>query len=206
VRWRGALPALLAAVHGVPQEFPAMRLSGFDWQVLPAPATTAKPGQVEERLQVELQWTRAGDNPLVVLPAKGKKLAEKTALALDAQAVLPPPSATSAKLYNPFQVTALRSGLPPGVAQSQLRGWQALHNQPVSQLRWIGSLSRTDQSQGLLAFNGLVYSIQKGDHLGQDWGEVTDIARDHVLLREWHAHTNGEWQLVNRRIAAGDPK
>jgi hypothetical protein len=35
---------------------------------------------------------------------------------------------------------------------------------------------------------------------------VTDIARDHVLLREWHAHTNGEWQPVTRRIAAGDPK
>ena len=206
VRWRGSLPALIAAVHGLPQEFPAMRLSGLDWQALPAQATSSKLGLVEDRLQVELQWTRARDNPLAVLPAKNKKPAEKTAVAVDAPPVLPPPAVASAKLYNPFKVTALRSGLPPDVAQKELRGWPVLHHQPVSQLRWVGSLSRHDQRQGLLAFNGLVYSVQKGDHLGQDWGEVTDIARDHVLLREWHAHTNGEWQPVTRRIAAGDPK
>ena len=183
-----------------------MRLSGFDWQALPTQATSSKPGQVEDRLQLELQWSRARDNPLAVLPAKSKTPAEKTAMGVDAPTALPPPAAASAKLYNPFQVTALRSGLPPEVAQRQPRGWTVLQTHPVSQLRWVGSLSRRDQRQGLLAFNGLVYSVQKGDHLGQDWGEVTDIARDHVLLREWHAHTNGEWQPVIRRIAAGDPK
>jgi Tfp pilus assembly protein PilP len=167
---------------------------------------TNKPGQGLERLQLELQWSRARDNPLPPPPTPGKTPADKATAKVTAQAASPPPEPAYGKLYNPFVVNALRSGLPPEVAQRQLRGWPVLHNQPLSQLRWVGSLSRRDQRQGLLAFNGLVYSVHIGDHLGQDWGEVTDIARDHLLLREWHAHTQGEWQAQTRRIAAGDTK
>lgn len=183
-----------------------MRLSGLDWQALPAPTTSSKPGQVETRLQLELQWTRAQDKPLAVLSVPSKPIAEKTAAAVNALSVLPPPIEAVAKLYNPFQVTALRSGLPPEVALRQPRGWPVLQTQPVSQMRWVGTLSRHDQRQGLLSFNGLVYSVQTGDHIGQDWGEVTDIARDHLLLREWHVQKDGEWLAVIKRIAAGAAK
>ena len=206
VRWKGTLPALLAAVHGVPQEFPAMRLSGLDWQVLPASATSNKTGPIEVRLQLELQWTRAQDKPLAFLSAQSQAVAEKNVAKAEALPVSPPPAAASAKLYNPFQVTALRSGLPPEVAQRQPRGWTVLQTQPVSHMRWVGTLSRHDRRQGLLSFNGLVYSVQTGDHIGQDWGEVTDIARDHLVLREWHAQKDGEWLAVTQRIAAGAAK
>lgn len=55
VKWLGSLPALLAAVHGAPQQMPAMRTSGFDWQYVPTPDMTARPAGVADRLQLELQ-------------------------------------------------------------------------------------------------------------------------------------------------------
>jgi len=206
VKWRGTLPALLAALYGAPQEFPSMRLSAWDWQAAPTPVSTNKPGQVTDSLQLELQWTRARDTPLPPLPATGNNLKEKSTVSVDAQALVAQPEPAFAKLYNPFVVNALRSGLPTEVAHRQSRGWPVLQTQPLSQLRWVGSLSRPDQRQGLLAFNGLVYSVHTGDHIGQDWGEVTGIARDHLWLREWHAQTQGEWQALTRRIPAGDTK
>ncbi len=205
-KWSGTLPALLAALHGAPQEFPSMRLSAWDWQAAPTPFSTNKPGQVTDSLQLELQWTRARDTPLPPLPAPGKNPKEKSAVSVDAKALVVLPEPAFAKLYNPFVVNALRSGLPTEVAHRQSRGWPVLQTQPLTQMRWVGSLSRPGQGQGLLAFNGLVYSVQLGDHIGQDWGEVTGIARDHMLLREWHAHTNGEWQALTRRIPVGDMK
>ena len=134
--------------------------------LMPKFAGTNKPGLGSDRLQLELQWSRARDNPLPPPPTHGKTPADKATATVTAQAASPPPEPAYGKLYNPFVVNALRSGLPPEVAQRQLRGWPVLHNQPLSQLRWVGSLSRPDQRQGLLAFNGLVYSVHKGDHLG----------------------------------------
>ena len=206
VKWSGSLPALLAALHNAPQEFPSMRISAWDWQAASALAGTNKPGLGSDRLQLELQWSRERDNPLPLVSASGKNPTEKSPVSVDVQASVPLPEPAFTKLYNPFVVNALRSGLPPEIAHRQAQGWLVLQTQPLSQLRWVGSLSRQEKRQGLLAFNGLVYSVQKGDHLGQDWGEVTDIARDHLLLREWHPQTNGEWQAQTRRIAAGDTK
>jgi Tfp pilus assembly protein PilP len=36
--------------------------------------------------------------------------------------------------------------------------------------------------------------------MGQDFGEVVQIAPDHVLLREWHANALGQWQLQSTRF------
>lgn len=102
------------------------------------------------------------------MPGKSKSAAENTVVQTDPAAALPNTAAAPAKLYNPFQVSALRSGLPVDILQRPARGWPVLQNRPLSQLRWVGMLSTQDRREGLLSLNGLAYSVHIGDHIGQD--------------------------------------
>jgi Tfp pilus assembly protein PilP len=36
--------------------------------------------------------------------------------------------------------------------------------------------------------------------MGQDFGEVVQIASDHLLLREWHVNAVGQWQMQTIRF------
>ena len=201
VRWRGSLPALLAACHGVPHAFPRLKVVAMAWQPVPD----------SDRLQLELSWTAAKDT-LVGDTAKLKKPtvpnkpdAEGPSVA--SVAFHPPPAPSAHALYNPFQVSALRSGVPASVLSQPATGWPQLQHQDMAQLRWVGTLDKPGEQQALFAFHGLVYPVHVGDSLGQDWGRVTQIARDHVVLREWLTVENGQWRAVLRRwpAAGGSP-
>jgi len=206
VKYSGSLPALLAAVYGVPPQFAELRLTGFDWQRRHDGEHLLAKTATQTHLQLELSWSRTQQVALPVLSAKSTPDKDKSVPSGGTQtpAIAAPPPMTNARaLYNPFAVTALRSGLPKHINEQVPKGWPLLHSTDLSQLRWVGTLYRTGERQSLLAFNGLVYPVHVGDRLGRDWGEVVDIAADHVVLREWHADAQGEWGAVNKRLPAG---
>ena len=215
VQYSGSLPALLAAVFGLPLAFPELRLTGFEWQHRAQDKHMTANPQTDSQLQLQLSWGRAQQVPLAAQVGKQAPAEHKTAPGLNphlpgVQATQPAtqpasqPVAHARALYNPFAVSALRSGLPKHIIEQVPKGWPQLHSPDLSQLQWVGTLYRTGERQTLLAFNGLVYTVHVGDRLGRDWGEVAEIAADHLVLREWHADAQGEWRPVNKRLPGGD--
>ena len=70
-------------------------------------------------------------------------------------------------------------------------------------MRWPGMLANDQQRQALVHCEGRVHAVLVGDHLGQDWGVVMEIGRDHLRLREWVADAQGKWVSLERRFPAG---
>ncbi len=196
--WRGTLPQLLAAWHGLPQALPRMRVTGFDLQVEIEDATASL-------LVLSMQWVSLKDTPpnaslalkTNMQPGQSKIEAKPT----DSQDTLHMPQMFKpAYLHNPFSVQSLKSGLPlAGLSNSALR-LSPLQTRPLSQMRFAGSLSAGDKRQALIGLDGLIYNVSPGDRLGQDWGEVIRILSDHVWLREWFADASGTWLSRERRF------
>jgi Tfp pilus assembly protein PilP len=67
-------------------------------------------------------------------------------------------------------------------------------------MAWLGMMSKTGQPQALVMQAGLIHRVQVGQAMGQDWGEVVQIASDHLLLREWHISPVGQWQAQTTRF------
>ena len=194
--WRGTLPQLLAAWHGLPQALPRMRVTGFDLRATNDEASASK-------LVLNMQWVSLKDSqPTHALALKVNTQQAKTASPSSelASQSLEPVTAKRSFLHNPFSVSSLKAGLPlqqPLVAEQSRT---LLQTRPLSQMRFAGTLSAGDKRQALIAMDGLIHKVSLGDRLGQDWGEVSRIDSDHVWLREWFADVSGTWVSRDRRF------
>ena len=200
--WRGTLPQLLAAWHGLPQAVPRMRVTGFDLRVASEDATASL-------LVLNMQWVSLKDTvPNASLALKTHmQIGPSTSDATRADklhAAHQPLQSKPAYLHNPFSVQGLKTSLPMVNHGTSDKGWTPLQTRPLSQLRFAGSLSAGDKRQALIALDGLIYNVSPGDRLGQDWGEVIRIQSDHVWLREWFADASGAWLSRERRFPSGE--
>jgi type IV pilus assembly protein PilP len=62
----------------------------------------------------------------------------------------------------------------------------------------IGSLGRPGQSVALVEVGKILYQLRKGNHLGQDLGEVINIMDGSIEIEETIQEANGTW--VKRRV------
>lgn len=203
--WTGSLPQLMAAWHGLPDAVPRLAVVGFEWRAgvakSPASSDTKPPG-----LQLQMQWrvwrppTRspvsaqghAGGNQALSASSSDGRAAAVSA----PRVVNHIPSA--ALLYDPFSANGLKKALPRAVgSHAAPMAWQT---QALSQMRWAGMLANDHRREALVSTEGQVHSLQLGDRLGQDWGVVTDIGRDHLWLQEWVADSQGKWVSQPRRF------
>jgi len=170
--WVGPLPHLLAAWQQLPKDLSQHAMDAFE--------LTALPGS--HALELRVTWSTWSHHAV----AKPLKVSLPKPLASD-----------DAVLHNPFASEGLRLALPEAAHQakaSELRGT------PLSDMRWVGMLRHGDQAKALVAHAGLIRQVSIGQAMGQDFGEVVQIAPDHVLLREWHANALGQWQLQSTRF------
>ena len=188
--WTGSLPSLLAAWHGLPGAVPRMAVTGFDIQtLLDPPSEPASPKAMQ--LQLQMQW--------VVLNER-QHLSESASK---------PPSVwrvqSSSMVHDPFAATGLKKALPWVALPASVHDLSSWQTQSISDMRWAGMLANAHQRWALLQVQGQVQTIALGDRLGQDWGVVTGIERDHLRLREWVADAQGKWVSQARRFPAVDP-
>ena len=203
--WRGTLPQLLAAWHGLQQALPRMRMTGFDLRTAAEDASVAT-------LVLHMQWVNEKNNALAspdalkinTLTPNFIKGSSVTSEPRDTSRVDAPLMSKTAFIHNPFSINGLKAGLPLGVTTSMGKGWAQLQHRPLSHMRWAGSLVAADKRQALLTLEGLIYSVSLGDRLGQDWGEVTRIHTDHLWLREWFADASGTWLSREKRFPTGE--
>jgi Tfp pilus assembly protein PilP len=77
----------------------------------------------------------------------------------------------------------------------QQQQWQALRAYTqLSSVAVRGALSTPDQSAALLAHEGVLYKLGPGQGLGEHGGEVVQVGRNQVWLRQWFVDSQGLWQ------------
>jgi type IV pilus assembly protein PilP len=85
-----------------------------------------------------------------------------------------------------------------GVRPDLKRSREPLESYPLDQFRMIGSLGRPGQSVALVEVGKILYQLRKGNHIGQDLGEVIAIMDGSIEIEETIQEANGTW--VKRRV------
>jgi type IV pilus assembly protein PilP len=103
---------------------------------------------------------------------------------------------------DPFDATKISMLLDisdtAGIRPNLKRSREPLESYPLDQFRMVGSLGRSGQNVALVEVGKILYQLRKGDHLGQDLGEVINIMGDSIEIEETVQEANGNW--VKRRV------
>lgn len=104
---------------------------------------------------------------------------------------------------DPFAIQRLTKSLRPGsggsagnsalIAPELQRRKEALESVPLPSIAMVGSLLRSGQPVALVRVDGLLYQVGLGNYLGQNYGRVTRITENEVVLRELVQDADGEW-------------
>lgn len=77
-----------------------------------------------------------------------------------------------------------------------------MEDYPLDALRMVGTLSRGNQSWAIIqAPDGIVYRVKNGDHMGQNFGMVTDITEENVKLVELIQNPLSDWIEREAKLA-----
>ena len=72
-------------------------------------------------------------------------------------------------------------------------GREPLEGYPLDTMTMVGSLDRKGKLVALVKVAGLLYQVQPGNYLGQNYGRVTRISETEIVLREIVQDAAGEW-------------
>ena len=70
---------------------------------------------------------------------------------------------------------------------------EPLEEFPLDAMSMVGLLERGNHRVALVRVNGLLYQVTEGNHIGQDYGLVTNISESEITLREIVQDAAGEW-------------
>jgi type IV pilus assembly protein PilP len=57
----------------------------------------------------------------------------------------------------------------------------------------VGSLNKQGQPVALIQVDKLLYQVRPGNYLGQNYGRITKVGENEVVLRELVQDAAGEW-------------
>jgi type IV pilus assembly protein PilP len=151
-------------------------------------AGCGSPGQDE--LQAWMNEQRAATKPRVQPIPEPKKF---TPQAYTQEAAVDPFSnqkLTQALKRDSAQPNAAATAL---VAPELARRKEPLENYPLDTMAMVGSLARQGQPVALVRVDNLLYQVRPGNYLGQNYGRITRIDENEVVLREIVQDAAGEW-------------
>ena len=104
---------------------------------------------------------------------------------------------------DPFNVRKLTSGFKndavnPVVSSALLtpelnRRKEPLENYPLDTMAFVGSLKKADKQAALLKVDKLIYQVNVGAYIGQNYGKITKITETELSVREIVQDAAGEW-------------
>ena len=69
-----------------------------------------------------------------------------------------------------------------------------MENYPLDELRYVGLIKSTNKSpSAFVQVNGHVYTVTIGNYLGQNYGRITAITPDEIIISELLEDANGSW-------------
>lgn len=108
---------------------------------------------------------------------------------------------TLADPFAPFNLKP-QGGVAGGPSPDINRRKEPLEDYPLDALRMVGTLSRGNQSWAIIqAPDGIVYRVKNGDHMGQNFGMVTDITEENVKLVELIQNPLSDWIEREAKLA-----
>jgi type IV pilus assembly protein PilP len=83
---------------------------------------------------------------------------------------------------------------PNSLLAAQLnRRKEPLEAFPLDSMSMVGSVTRSGRPYALLRVDALLYQVRVGDHLGQNYGQITAISETEITLKETVQDAAGEW-------------
>lgn len=79
------------------------------------------------------------------------------------------------------------------VAPELARRKEPLESHPLDTMKMVGSLLKKGRPVALVRVDNLLYQVQPGNYLGQNFGRVVQVAETELVLREIVQDGAGEW-------------
>jgi type IV pilus assembly protein PilP len=70
---------------------------------------------------------------------------------------------------------------------------EPLEAYPLDAMVMVGSLTKQGQPVALVKVDNLLYQVRPGNYLGQNYGRITKVGENEVVLRELVQDAAGEW-------------
>jgi type IV pilus assembly protein PilP len=70
---------------------------------------------------------------------------------------------------------------------------EPLEAYPLDAMAMVGSLNKQGQPVALIQVDKLLYQVRPGNYLGQNYGRITKVGENEVVLRELVQDAAGEW-------------
>ncbi|CAN5917093.1 pilus assembly protein PilP [soil metagenome] len=113
-----------------------------------------------------------------------------------------PQAYTEATSFEPFNIQKLTQALRRDSSQPSTSGLiapelarrkESLEAFPLDSMTMVGSLDRKSQPVALISVDKLLYQVRVGNHLGLNYGRITNITETQLVLREIVQDAAGEW-------------
>ena len=70
---------------------------------------------------------------------------------------------------------------------------EPLESFPLDAIRYVGSLEQNRQRFALLRVDRSIYQVRVGNHIGQNFGLITEISETQITLKELVQDAVGDW-------------
>jgi type IV pilus assembly protein PilP len=155
-----------------------------------AAALAACDSSEHEEINKWMAEQRAGTKPQVTPIPEPKKFT--------------PQAYTQESVIEPFSNQKLTQALKresqqAGTASAALltpelnRRKEPLEAYPLDAMTMVGSLAKQGQPVALIKVDNLLYQVKPGNYLGQNYGRITKVGENEVVLRELVQDAAGEW-------------
>lgn len=97
------------------------------------------------------------------------------------------------ELPDPFRPRKAASRGGGGPAPDLNRRREPLEAFPLDQLRMVGTLERSGELFALIRADRTLYRVSKGNYLGQNFGQITEISEAGIKMKEIVQDGAGDW-------------
>lgn len=104
-----------------------------------------------------------------------------------------PPVFSGLHSFNPQRLTLARNEDQGPNAPDFKRTKEILEGFGLDKIRYVGSLKKGGQMHAYVDVDNHVYTVKVGNHMGSDFGVITAITADKIILDETIQNTEGEW-------------
>lgn len=104
-----------------------------------------------------------------------------------------PPEFFGLNAFDAARLNLARSGnLGPNAPDFQ-RSKEILEGFGLDRVEYVGFLRKGGQKHGYVRVDDHVYTVRAGNYMGTDFGVITDITPDKIVLDETIQNAEGEW-------------
>ncbi len=95
--------------------------------------------------------------------------------------------------FSPVKIVPPKAGSNSGVQPDKNRRHEPLEAFPLETLRMVGVMQAKGKPVAIVAVDKTLYQVMAGNYMGQNFGVVTKITENDIMLKELIEDSNGEW-------------